>query len=171
MPLTTKGICVQILGSLNTFHTHIDLQTENDCKVALNHLIRAFSEPLRRHKLHTYYQSRLITEGYVGETTSDHVVPVKAIMAHLFKLPRTSIEINSDNINALESWLTNKLIIAEITSDENSLLNEIGLQSSMPIGWGEPNCKYESHPWARYIAAGIDRNFPDQVAKPKSHNE
>jgi hypothetical protein len=160
MPLSTKGICAQILGSLATFRTHPEHQTENDCKVVLNHLVRAFSEPLEKKGDRKYYRSKLIVDGYTGETIKDHVVPVKEIMAWLFQRP--DVEINVESISELEQWLSSKLLIAEITTSEDAQLNSRGLQSRMPADWtGKPDCPYQANPWARYMQAEIYKNFGD----------
>jgi hypothetical protein len=48
MPLTTRGIAVQILASLRARLEHASECTDSDCKVSVNHLIRKYTEPLQR---------------------------------------------------------------------------------------------------------------------------
>jgi len=72
MPLTTCGISIQILASVQAQRAHAASCTTNDCKVVVNHLIRKFSEPLGRAKeseVRMSQKSLLAAVGTQSQTT------------------------------------------------------------------------------------------------------
>ena len=155
MPLTRRGICGQILSSVETFRS-TDLCSKNDCQVVVNHLIRKFSEPLRREGKQRQFSSKTAT--ITGEpTVKDHLVPVKEIMAKI--LAWESMALSDTNVHKLDAFLVEMLVLVTITKDEDAQLNAAGLQQKMPGGYHDPEHEYFNDIWARYRAAGIYGNI------------
>ncbi len=154
MPLTTRGICVQILASVRAHHEHGDICTTNDCKVVLNHLVRKFSEPLSRANNQRRMMSRRVADGETDDTVDDHAVPVIVLVEQLLRLPAPKRQVNDANIQAIEKFLTSSLVIVEITRAEDLLLCSHGFQRCMPKDWKLEDAA--SDPLARYKAAGVE---------------
>ena len=154
MPLTTRGICVQILASVQAHYEHGDLCTTNDCKVVLNHLVRKFSEPLSRANKQKRLTSRRVAAGETDDTVDDHAVPVMVLVEKLLELSPPKRQVNHANIDAIEQFLTSSLVIVEITRDEDLRLCSSGFQRCMPKGWELESVV--SDPLARYKAAGVE---------------
>lgn len=155
MPLTTTGICIQILSSISTYRRERDRCSENDCKVVLNLLIRKFSEPLAKQgRQRAYISPRAKT--YTGRTFKDHVFPVGEIMSQLLALPDDALVPTDANVAKLDGLLAEMLILVTITDAENAALNAAGCQRRMPKAWSDHGHEHYQHPWARYRAIGIN---------------
>jgi len=149
MGLTTKGICTQIIGSIGIFRAHPEMQSENDCLVVLNHLIRKFSEPAMKEGLMKPVRSVRVTGDC--KFKREHVVPVKVVMNKLLHWPDTTI--SAANVNKLEQFLLDQLLVVHITPEEDACLNRAGFQQKMPSDWDGVDR------FARYKAAGIYENI------------
>lgn len=156
MPLTTTGIAIQILSSLHTRRLYPDQCTVNDCKVVVNHLIRKFSEPLGRTGESSIRQSAMVKAGEVGNTVRDHAVPVTVLVEQLLQWPHPILEISQENIEHLEQYLRDSLLIVEVTSEEDRVLSGRGFQRRMPEGWTSEGHELYRNPLARYIVCDID---------------
>lgn len=154
MPLTTTGICIQILSSISTYRRERDRCSENDCKVVLNVLIRKFSEPLAKQGRQRVYVSPS-AKTYVGKTFKDHVFPVGEIMSQLLALPDDALAPTDANVARLDAMLADMLVLVTITDIENAALNAAGCQRRMPKAWSDPGHQHFQDPWARYKAVGI----------------
>ena len=151
MPLTTTGISVQILSSLNALRLYPTQCTINDCKVVVNHLIRKFSEPYGT----PVKQSYTVIRGAGGNTVRDHAVPVIVLVDQLLAWNDSQLEVNSTNITTLISFLIQSLLIVEITQDEDLILSQKGFQRAMPPAWSNPTNPLYRNPLARYVVSGI----------------
>ena len=82
--LTTDGIVCQMISALKTYKLQqYGSSTVNDCQVVLNHLIRKYSEPLKRDKKQIIYYSKGSKSLKHGEKKiREHVIPVKTIMQY-----------------------------------------------------------------------------------------
>lgn len=110
MALSTDGISHQIVSSLMTYRKD-KFGTVNDCKVAINHLIRKFSEPLAKEGLQQFYRSKNITEN--SSVIKEHLLPVNEIMNHLLSL---NLDISkTDLAKEISQYLTKSLVIVFIT--------------------------------------------------------
>ena len=156
MPLTTKGIAVQILGSVRTHRTHASICTVNDCKVVINHLVRKFSEPLTKESRHKRMKSVTVSAGDAGDTVEDHAIPVIVIVEHFLQLPDNKLDITEENIDLAISMLCDSLLLVEITRKEDNLISSSGYQRRMPDTWSTPGHPHYQDPTARYQAAGIE---------------
>jgi hypothetical protein len=154
MPLTTNGICVQILASVQAFRVHEQICSTNDCKVVLTHLVRKFSEPLSREGKQRRLVSKQVGNGQTDDTVEDHAVPVIVIVEEILRLPSPDIEITETNISKLKLFLVNSLLLVEITREEDLNLCARGFQRCMPKGWALANSG--SDQLARYREANID---------------
>lgn len=152
MPLSTKGLAVQILSSLSTYRKHQDLCTKNDCQVVLNHLLRKFSEPLAAEGRQRVFRSQ-DAERHVGEKRIDHVIPIRELMQQL--LAWQDLDITERNVSNLIRRLETVLLLCEIMPGQEDTLNRAGLQRRMPEGWGQAGHRYEEDVWARYKATGL----------------
>lgn len=151
--LTTEGIIYQMISALRT-HKELERGTVNDCQVVLNHLIRKYSEPLKRDKKQIIYYSEGLKRLKPGEKKiREHVIPVKTIMQYLLNL---NLEIGDKNLkNTIEKYLNENLIIVYLTHDEDKMLTRIGIKDSMPQEYSNQNSEYYQDKWARYKVAGI----------------
>ncbi|MBU1447017.1 MAG: hypothetical protein KKF58_01775 [Gammaproteobacteria bacterium] len=150
MALTSDGICAQILGSIATYRAYPSFHTANDCMVVVNHLIRKFSEPASREGLITIIRSSKIVDG--TKTRIEHVIPVKVVMDMLISDWRDTA-VTNQNVLKLKEFLRDNLLLAEITHEEDGMLNQCGLQKKMPSNWDGVDL------FARYRAAGIFSNM------------
>jgi len=82
--------------------------------------------------------------------THEHAVPRKVLHAKFFSLSRPSPEV-------IGGIFRRFCVGVVVTRDQDKILDQHGLRSSMPPGWGWDD------PWARYRVAGI---FED-VVEPK----
>lgn len=89
MPLTTRGIAIQVLASLRARREYPEHCTVNDCKVVVNHLIRKFSEPLGRAGEAQVKMSAAVRAGANGNTVRDHAVPVIVLLGKTCKTSRS----------------------------------------------------------------------------------
>lgn len=154
MPLTTTGICLQILGSISTLRREINRCSQNDCKVVLNLLTRKFSEPLKKQGRQRVYITKA-AKGYSGKAFIDHAIPVGEIMKQLLSLPDVALSPTEENVSALDAMLTDMLLLVRVTDAEEAALNAAGLQRKMPREWSDPTHKLYRDPWARYKAIGL----------------
>lgn len=156
MPLTTTGICVQILSSVNAFREHRSICTSNDCKVVVNHLIRKFSEPLARQGLQVRRQSVVVRDVQGLKPIVDHAVPVIVLMDEMFRWDQKSLEISTENLQMLEKFLSDSLVLVEVSRDEDRVLSRNGLQREMPAEWRVVGNPLFKDPLARYKISGIE---------------
>ncbi len=156
MGLTRRGICAQILSSIETYRS-TDFCTVNDCKVVINHLIRKFSEPLSRSGDQICYSSHAANGAIDVETVREHLVPVSEIMDIL--LAWESLEVTDARIEEVDKLLAKMLVIVTISKDEDAALNSSGYQRKMPPGYYDPEDRLFEDVWARYKAAGIFGNI------------
>lgn len=161
MALTTSGISAQILSSLSTYKTGKH-GTINDCKVVINHLIRKFSEPLSKEGKQAIFYSKLLKD-YNGKIIAEHLLPVKEIMTDLLNLREVSI--SSGNIEKMEGYLSEALVIVRITQSEDDTLNSKGFQQAMPFGYRENGHIFFKDIWSRYKAAGIYENIAHSLTR------
>lgn len=147
MPVTKVGLATQIVSCIHCYQQQVFPQTENDCKVALNRLIRAYDEALKREPR----QSRLV-DGHLGKRVLDHLVPVKVIMDHLLSTPKST---SQQSLNSVVAHLDYFLHRAEITDIEDAELRKHKVYNCMPPNWDKSDI------WARYHAADIRSNFDD----------
>lgn len=145
MPVTKVGVAAQIISCVNCYQQQVFPQTENDCKVALNRLVRAYDEALKR----PIRRSRLV-DGHPGKTVLDHLVPVKVIMDHLLSTPKP---INQQSLNSVIAHLDCFLHRVEITDAEDAELRKHKVHNCMPLKWDNSDI------WARYHAAKIHSNI------------
>jgi len=145
MPLTVQGVTAQILSCIDCYKNPVFPQEENDCKVALNRLIRAFGEA---NKQPAYISNEAIT--FQGKVVKEHVVPVKVMMNHLLSMDIKPKEITSFEL--VKSYLEKHVVISRITSEEDARLRENKLHDSMPNDWNQLDI------WARYEKVGITLN-------------
>jgi hypothetical protein len=156
MPLTTSGISIQILASIQAQRTHAASCTTNDCKVVVNHLIRKFSEPLGRVYESQARMSARVAAGNRGNTIRDHAVPVIVLLEELLELPAEHVEISSENVRYVDNFLRQSLLTVEITHDEDLLLSKGGFQRAMPVCWKTVGHEWYLDPLARYKECGIE---------------
>ena len=155
MALSTEGISHQIVSALITYK--IDkFGTENDCKLVINNLIRAFSSPYIKDKsLKTYY-SKNINNG--AKIIKEHLLPVKEIMNYFLNL-----QLDTSNKKALaesiHTYLTEVLVIVHITKEEDAALNKSGYQRKMPEDYFDSNSSLYKDIWARYKSSNIYDNI------------
>lgn len=154
MPLTTRGICVQILSSVRALREHSADCSTNDCKVVLNHLVRKFSEPLARVGRQHRLLSRRVADGETDDTVDDHAVPVIVILEELLAMDTERLTVSDQNLSRLERLLADSLTLVEITREEDLLLCAHGLQRRMPEGWRFDQLAQDR--LARYRQAGIE---------------
>lgn len=152
MPLTTTGIAIQILSSIRARRAHVELCTVNDCKVAVNHLIRKFSEPLG----HPKRQSTKVISGQVEKTIKDHAVPVIVILEQLLEWPDSTLDVSVENLANLEKFLRESLLIVEVTPEEDRILSLQGFQRKMPVEWATEGHPLYRDPLARYKICNIE---------------
>lgn len=158
MALTTRGIAVQILSSLQARKDHEALCTTNDCKVVVNHLVRKYSEPLTRDGDQRRLNSRAVAAGETDDTRDDHAIPVIVLVAELLSLGKEQVVVNETNLRHVEELLADSVLLVKITRGEDALLSASGYQQRMPDGWRDPAHRYYRDPLARYKAAGIEIN-------------
>lgn len=142
MPLTVNGLTAQILGCITTYKANTFRQEDNDCKVALNRLVRAFGEVWIKNP-----RKSVALKNHSGKITKEHVVPVKVIMEGLL-----SMELKQDcneSFQKIKDYLEKHVVIALITDTEDACLRRNKLQSSMPEDWDREDI------FSRYIASGI----------------
>jgi hypothetical protein len=156
MPLTTRGISIQILASIQAQRAHAASCTTNDCKVVVNHLIRKFSEPLGRANEGEVRMSAKVAAGNSGNTVRDHAVPVIVLLEHLLDWPDEHVKISPENIQRVECFLRSSLLIVEVTRDEDLLLSSRGFQRAMPNCWKTKGHNWYENPLARYKECGIE---------------
>lgn len=156
MPLTTTGIAILILSSLRAHHDHPDDCSVNDCKVAVNHLIRKFSEPLGKMGESQVKQSKDVLAGAGGNTIKDHAVPVIVLLEQLLRYSDSHLVVSKENIARLETFLRKSLLIVEITREEDLKLSKSGFQRNMPENWNTEEDPLYQDPLARYKICGID---------------
>lgn len=155
MPLTTKGICAQILGSLSTYLNYRDDQDISDCKVVINHLLRKFSEPA--YRTDRKFCSTQIRQDPFQVAVYDHAVPVNVIMNWLLRIDNArSLDVNAVNIAGLERVLKANLFLVRITKEQDDSLTELDLRDRMPTDNWSPSLDGFHLPWDRYEALGID---------------
>ncbi|MGO4575005.1 hypothetical protein AB4Z48_03035 [Cupriavidus sp. 2TAF22] len=155
MPLTTKGICAQILGSLSTFRMHPLVQEDSDCKVVVNHLLRKYSEPAYRNS--KKFCSTKIQQDPFQPSLYDHAVPVNVIMNWLLDIEeKSNLAVTPENIDGLAKVLKDNLFLVRITKEEDATLTDLDLRDRMPTGNWEPSRDASHLPRDRYTAAGID---------------
>lgn len=155
MPLTTAGIATQILSSINTLKHHKSC-TINDCKVVVNHLIRKFSEPLGKAGRAQVKVSKAVSASGGGNSIKDHAVPVLVLMEVMLGWSNEQLKITDENIKAVEKFLSESLLVVEITPEEDLLLCNNKLQRSMPPGWQDEGHQYFRDPLARYKHCQIE---------------
>lgn len=152
MPLTTRGISLQILASIRAHREHPADCTVNDCKVVVNHLIRKFSEPdgapLRL--------SVAVRAGANGNTVRDHAVPVIVLLEQLLTLEPDRLAPSDENIRYVEDFLRASIYVVEITDEEDLHLCTSGYQRRMPMSWSTEGHELHRQPFARYMACGIE---------------
>ena len=119
MPLTTRGIAIQVLASIRAHRDHAEDCTVNDCKVVVNHLIRKFSEPLGRAGEAQAKMSESVRAGASGNTVRDHAVPVIVLLEELLTLEPERLAISDENIDYVEDFLRRSLYVVEITDAED----------------------------------------------------
>lgn len=78
----------------------------------------------------------------------EHIVPIQRIKKELLKLKNPSVE-------SIEALLDELVLFATITSDEDKMLRDAKLTSSMPEGFDDPSHEFYRDPLARYNAVGI----------------
>ena len=176
MPLTTCGISIQILASIQAQRAHKASCTTNDCKVVVNHLIRKFSEPLGRAGESAVRISAKVAAGNGGNTITDHAVPVIVLLEKLLEKPDEDVVISPANVQNIESFLRKSLLTVEVTRDEDLLLSKRGYQRAMPICWNTDGHEWYQDPLARYKECGIEvceapqRGRPRVFAQEGQHN-
>lgn len=158
MALTRKGLLVQMISLVATYTKYKHLQSENDCKVALNPVVRAYGKELVKVGHVQITRSTKAHPKYKGKVVEDHVIPVKALMEHILKWP--SHKITNRNLRSLEKWLSQHILIAKITAREHSKLTELKLGHRMPFKWGTALPRSKKGKWARYSVADICGNIP-----------
>ncbi len=155
MALSTTGIAHQIASSIYTYK-HKELGTINDCKVAINLLIRKFDEPLEKEGKKHFFRSKKLAEDEKGKR--EHIVPVNVIMNHLLENEKSLFP--DEFAEYIEFYLTDVLReMALITKEENSILSKNGFNEEMPIEYFDPSHKLFRDVWARYICADIYKNL------------
>jgi hypothetical protein len=145
MPLTVQGVTAQIISCIDCYKNPTFAQEENDCKVALNRLIRAFGEA---NKQPVFISTESIT--FQGKVVKEHVVPVKVMMDHLLSQNIQPRDVESFNL--VKSYLEKHVVIARITSEEDKKLRKNKLHYSMPQDWNKTDI------WARYTKTEIALN-------------
>jgi hypothetical protein len=156
MALTTQGIAIQILSSIGAYKQHGLRCTTNDCKVVINHLIRKYSEPLSREASVNRRVSIAVANGTDDDTVEDHAVPVIVLVEKLLESSEERLSVNDKNLQRVQDFLSQSLLLVEITRDEDRLLSEKGFQRRMPAGWSCHGDQLFGDPLARYRAAEID---------------
>lgn len=156
MPLTTRGICIQILSSLWAHHDFREMSSTNDCKVVVSHLVRKFSEPLQRAEKQQRLVSRTVHDGALDDTVDDHAVPVIVLVEKLLGMEPKYKQVTEANANALEGMLRKSLVLVTVTVDQDRLLCGAGLQRCMPPGWEDQASPFHGDVLARYKVAGIE---------------
>lgn len=154
--LTTEGIIYQMISALRT-HKELKRGTVNDCQVVLNHLIRKYSEPLKREGNQKIYSSKKLSQLELGKKKiREHAIPVKVIMQYLLDL---NLEKGDENLkNTIEKYLNENLIIVYLTHDEDNELTK-KYRDSMPDKYKNPTSEYYQDIWCRYKLAGIYDNI------------
>jgi len=156
MALSTTGIAHQILSALITYQNNYG--TINDCKVVLNHLIRKFSEPLKKENRQKSYNSKMLKSS--SKVVEEHLVPVNIIMNYFLELnSEIKLNHNKETVERIEDYLEETLTIVFITKKEDMQLNKVGLQKQMPSEYYEVDNILFNDKWARYIKADIFKNI------------
>ncbi|ATB69386.1 hypothetical protein SJPD1_1276 [Sulfurospirillum diekertiae] len=154
--LTTDGIVCQIISALKTYKLQqYCISTINDCQVVLNHLIRKYSEPLKRESKRPMYCSKNLQEGV--KKIREHVIPVKVVMEYLLSL---KIDEEGSMKDTIKTYLDSNLIIVDLTDEEDKKLI-IEYKDSMPKAYAEPTSEYYQDIWCRYKLAGIYDNIQE----------
>lgn len=156
MPLTTKGIAIQVLASIGAYRANDQVCTVNDCKVVVNHLIRKFSEPLGRTGKAQLGKSMKVQEGAGGKTVRDHAVPVIVLVEELLKLDQDKLSISDENIKHVEDFLTRSIYVVNITVGQDRLLCSDGYRQRMPEHWSSDGHFLGCNPFVRYEECGIE---------------
>ncbi len=154
MPLSTTGICHQIVSSLKTFRFE-GHGTVNDCKVVLNHLIRKFSEPLQKEGRQQVYYSKNVSSS--TKKIKEHLIPVNEIMNYFLRMDLNSTK--DKLVHHIDTYLQNALVIVFVTEEEDLILNQSGFQRSMPLEYINPESHLFQDKWARYKSADIFSNI------------
>lgn len=156
MPLTTSGISIQILASIQAQRAYAARCTTNDCKVVVNHLVRKFSEPLGRANESDVRMSAKVAAGNGGDTIRDHAVPVIVLLEELLAMPAEHVAISPENIQRVENFLRRSLLTVEVTRAEDLILSLNGYQRAMPICWNTIGHAWYKDPLARYKECKIE---------------
>jgi hypothetical protein len=155
MALTTRGIAIQLLGSLRTHSEHKHLCSDNDCIVTASHLIRKYSDPLFRDFKIGRISSVSFDNGYEGKPILDHAIPVILLVKELMERSCGEVKIDANSIQDIETYLRDRLLLVKITKEEDQLLSSKGFQRKMPESWVDPKSEYFGDKLARYKVAGI----------------
>lgn len=86
-----------------------------------------------------------------NEIRKEHIVPLKFIAEKL----REIVANGNVCLNDIQECLNKHVIFATITKDEDEKLNELGLNSEMPVGFYNPGSEFYGDLFARYKKAGI----------------
>lgn len=158
MALTTTGIAIQILSSIRAFRENPSRCTVNDCKVVVNHLIRKFSEPLGRDGEAAVKKSKSVFMDKEGSSNiiREHAVPVIVLLEELLELDEKSLVASEENVEWIEKFLRESLLLVEVTREEDRQLSRKGFQRDMPDGWRDETNNLYRDPLARYKECGIE---------------
>ena len=154
MALSRKGISHQIVSALITYKID-EFGTENDCKLVINNLIRAFSSPSIKDQSLKTYDSKNINNG--SKIIKEHLLPVKEIMNCFLNLPLDTSK--EDLAESIHTYLTEVLVIVHITKEEDAALNKSGYQQKMPEDYFDSNSSLYKDIWARYKSSNIYDNI------------
>lgn len=156
MPLTTKGISLQIISSIRALRDHPENCSENDCKLVVNHLIRKFSEPAKKTGQAKVRLSAKVHAGGCRQIIKDHAVPVIVLLNNLLTWADKDLIINNLNISRVEDFLIESLLLVAIDCEEDLLLSNSGFQRAMPPCWSDKSHIWYRDPLARYRQCLID---------------
>lgn len=154
MPLTERGLAIQMLSSTASFRRHHP-GALNDCKVVLNHLVRKFTEPLQRVNEQNWAWT---AEAERSERLEeDHAVPADVIVSeHILSLPDVALTPTDVNVSRLITLLRTQLILVLVTPSQHRQLP----QSFMPAAYYAAGGPLFHDPLARYKNAGVETREP-----------
>jgi hypothetical protein len=153
MALTVEGISCHIASSLITFN-YEGIGTINDYKVSVNHLVRVFSEPLKKSGLQKIYKSEQVIEGV--KCVNEHLIPADVIVTELLRL--NCNEGKKKLANAVKKYLIDTIVIVLVTDEEDKMLTP-KYKSKMPDEYYEEGNSLFKDRWARYKKVGIYENI------------